>query len=656
VCCFPGKSSLLAKFSDRTSADNLPSSAASNSVSSVPSLLANGAASGGGGEHALDYSYCAVKNRQAAPGAGDKDEVLARMHLWQLDEPQHAPLIASFLQSSRPASATAPPAAASSASGVSTAAPVLDYAALDRACFVIAVDLSEPWRAVDSVREWLAALSRVLTPALAALPEAQAQALRTKVSRYIQSYYSPSVGDEAADGADSLVSPHSGGGAATSSPTAAGSAPLSSSSPALESGPPVDPAVPEKNLGVPIIIAGLKADAFGRHYHSGRSAGSSSSSSSSSSSGGSSSTGRGALDEKFDFLARKLRRLCLQWGATLIYTSVGGGGGASSSSRSSSKDAGVNVELLQHYILHRLYRFPLNPAAGAATAAAAAVAGATSPDAAAGKSGGGAFAAAAAAAAAAKRAAQFQPRVLGSVEDDFGFYVPAGYDSAALLDTSASSGLSAAFSDATSLDEVLPNPYAGAAAAAAAAAARSSKRASGGATSSRVDTVQAEDNTVFFKNLKYQLEVGGSGVGLALAPASTVTQQAPSASAAPAHTRTATGAGLPAASSVASAGGSASTATAVGESKAAATSSGAAAAPATGTAGGAQPVKGQIAVKQFFRSLLNNPSGKPDGSSSGKTAAAQKAVVRANAEQELKRMTNTGDAAAAPQQQQQPPQ
>jgi len=93
----------------------------------------------------------------------------------------------------------------------------------------------------------------------------------------------------------------------------------------------VDLQKPSINLGVPLIIVGCKADYFSRKWGHKL--------------GGVGTEG----DEKFDLLTRRLRKLCLDFGAALIYTSAVG--------------RGSNVEELQDYIYHRLYNIPLRNSA-----------------------------------------------------------------------------------------------------------------------------------------------------------------------------------------------------------------------------------------------------------------------------------------------------
>ena len=52
---------------------------------------------------------------------------------------------------------------------------------------------------------------------------------------------------------------------------------------------------------------------------------------------------RGYMEEHFDFIQQSIRRLCLQYGAALFYTSA-------------KEDK--NCDLLYKYLVHRIYGFP----------------------------------------------------------------------------------------------------------------------------------------------------------------------------------------------------------------------------------------------------------------------------------------------------------
>ena len=87
-------------------------------------------------------------------------------------------------------------------------------------------------------------------------------------------------------------------------------------------------------------------------------------------------TGSGSED-KFEFLAKRLRRSCLDYGAALIFTSA--------------VAEGTNVSTMQDYLYHRVLDFPCQTA----------------------------------------------PKVVGSVVD-FGLFVPSGFDSTSLIDAGGS--------------------------------------------------------------------------------------------------------------------------------------------------------------------------------------------------------------------------
>jgi len=121
---------------------------------------------------------------------------------------------------------------------------------------------------------------------------------------------------------------------------------------------------PKINLGVPLIIVGCKADYYNQ---------------------------RPAYDDKFVFLARRLRKICIDYGATLVFTSAA--------------RKGVNVEVIQDYIFHRAYGFKTD----------------------------------------------HKEKVIGSCnEDDFNVYIPAGLDNMQLLDTyqaNSAGGMETPFED-----------------------------------------------------------------------------------------------------------------------------------------------------------------------------------------------------------------
>jgi len=115
----------------------------------------------------------------------------------------------------------------------------------------------------------------------------------------------------------------------------------------------VDSDKPKVNMGVPVVIVGTRADLGSRYLAK---------------------SGSGRADEMFEYLTRRLRKTCLDYGAALIFTSAAG--------------KGSNVEQLQDYVFHRLYGFDLEQ----------------------------------------------KPKAVGANED-FLIFVPAGWDSTKLIET-----------------------------------------------------------------------------------------------------------------------------------------------------------------------------------------------------------------------------
>jgi len=100
-----GKSSVLNKFANRVTDTKNPS------------------------EFILDYSYINATNRFNL----DKDDIVSRMKVWQLDDRAHWSLLAKLLTPSD----------------------------LTNAAFVITVDLSKPWDIVSSLEKWIEVLKQV---------------------------------------------------------------------------------------------------------------------------------------------------------------------------------------------------------------------------------------------------------------------------------------------------------------------------------------------------------------------------------------------------------------------------------------------------------------------------------------------------------------
>jgi len=127
-----GKSSVLNKFANRVTDTKNPS------------------------EYILDYSYINVTNRFNL----DKDDVVSRMKVWQLDDRNHWSLLAKLLSPGD----------------------------LTNAAFVITVDLSKPWDIVSSLEKWIDVLKQVSEKVTAQLTPEQQKEMKKKVSQYVQTY------------------------------------------------------------------------------------------------------------------------------------------------------------------------------------------------------------------------------------------------------------------------------------------------------------------------------------------------------------------------------------------------------------------------------------------------------------------------------------
>jgi len=279
-------------------------------------------------EYVLDYSYVEVKNKHNT----DKEETLAHMNVWQIDDPAHLALLPMLLKATR--------------HGVANAV------------YLITVNLSEPWSVMESLMKWLKAVEQANEVLLSRISEDARQKLRQKISSHVQFYVDPSVKKKASEALT-----------ITEEETTKVK---------------IDTGKPPTNLGVPLIIVGCKTDYFARKWAKA----------------GVGSEG----DERFDFLTRRLRKLCLEYGAALVYTSALGSYISSTSSR------GTNIELLQDYIFHRLYNIPLvHPA-----------------------------------------------KVVGSTEE-FGVYIPSGHDNLDLIESDRVPSKQT-WTDSTPYEEVFKNP------------------------------------------------------------------------------------------------------------------------------------------------------------------------------------------------------
>jgi len=176
-----GKSSVLNKFANRVTDTKNPS------------------------EFILDYSYINATNRFNL----DKDDIVSRMKVWQLDDRNHWSLLAKLLSPSD----------------------------LTNAAFVITVDLSKPWDIVSSLEKWIDVLKQVSEKVCSQLPADQQKDMKKQVSQYVQTYIEST---EKKGEADLEISGEE------------------------RKAVVIDDAIPKVNLGVPLIIMGTKADYYSR--------------------------------------------------------------------------------------------------------------------------------------------------------------------------------------------------------------------------------------------------------------------------------------------------------------------------------------------------------------------------------------------------------
>jgi len=174
-----GKTSVLSKFVDRVSDSKTPS------------------------EFILDFSYINARNRFNL----DRDEIISRMKVWQLDDNNHWGLLAKLI-------------------------PAAD---LSNTVFVITLDLSKPWDLLSSLEKWLEVVKQTTEKIASQLSTDQLKALKKKISQSVQSL----VGEKKAEA--------SGSGDAAEAKDVV-----------------IDEAFPKVNFGVPVIVVGTKGDYFSR--------------------------------------------------------------------------------------------------------------------------------------------------------------------------------------------------------------------------------------------------------------------------------------------------------------------------------------------------------------------------------------------------------
>uniref|UniRef100_A0A8D0A151 Dynein light intermediate chain n=1 Tax=Sander lucioperca TaxID=283035 RepID=A0A8D0A151_SANLU len=159
---------------------------------------------------------------------------------------------------------------------------------------LITVDMSRPWNALDSLQKW-AAVAREHIDKLRVAPETLRE-LEHRLVKQFQEYTEPGSGEDGtlqrrSEEEESVLLP-------------LGDNTLT------------------HNLGIPVVVVCTKCDAIStlEKEHDYR-------------------------DEHLDLIQSHIRRFCLQYGASLVYTSV--------------KEM-KNLDILYKYLVHRLYGFPFH--------------------------------------------------------------------------------------------------------------------------------------------------------------------------------------------------------------------------------------------------------------------------------------------------------
>jgi len=277
-------------------------------------------------EYLLDFSYCNVIDRYD-PDTAD-DALISRMGIWQLDDEAHANLLPTLTKDAK------------------------------RVGFVITLDLSDPADIEVSLKKWLEVYKSTSEGLLK--DEKMRNEYRHKISQYVQTFEDATkklekveikIVEEEYDGTgDDGKEEGKEGKEGKEEEKKEDEKEEKEEESEIFIETPIDPDVPAQNYGIPLFVVGMKADFFEKLNAIG-------------------------ANDKFEFITHKLRRTCLEWGATLLFTSAAGDG--------------VNAQLFVDQVYHRLFNFPL----------------------------------------------LHPPKVVGSASD-YAIHIPAGYDKLSLLELS----------------------------------------------------------------------------------------------------------------------------------------------------------------------------------------------------------------------------
>lgn len=243
--------------------------------------------------------------REAAGGGGsneqngnddDDDDSAARVNVWSLSDPAYQHLLhVAFSQ---------------------TATDKTERTkALQRTVCLLGVDLTRPWACEAALRRWTKVLQGVLADAASLEEEEDEETRQARLAAYLAKCYgggsanAPAPHADDQDGASFIVRKSSPLKSGRRNSLSASSASSFLPTPALPDG------VLATNLGIPLIVVGLKADQVKAPESFEE-------------------------EQRSQYLQQFLRRFCLEHGAALVYASA-------------ARD--TNRLLLQRYLLHRLY-------------------------------------------------------------------------------------------------------------------------------------------------------------------------------------------------------------------------------------------------------------------------------------------------------------
>lgn len=246
----------------------------------------------------LDYSYISVKNKHIM----DKDVVVSRMNVWQLDDPAHIDILNGLV----------PPSS------------------LGSTAYVITVDLSRPYEIMDQLTKWLSALETLNEKLCSGLDASQLAKLKKKICKSVQTFADSTQKKVAVKPAEKETAPEpetakdDGEGDEGDKADAEEKSVEGAHVDLSDIDASLNLAIPAKNLGVPLIVVGTKGDFFSRDPRIAKEAN---------------------VDERFEFMVNQIRKAVLEHGGSFVLTSAAG--------------EGTNVEALQDCIYNSVFKFPL---------------------------------------------------------------------------------------------------------------------------------------------------------------------------------------------------------------------------------------------------------------------------------------------------------